>query len=292
MQHRVGAPSPHRGSWLLAIVVGSFVTVSLATGPGITAASAASWDGGVNLYRSGSFSTQGSWLWCTSTGIQIIRNMVNDTEDHSVANQSRWFDWMRGRNRYRLPESAGVDPAGWAAGLRQFVDARYRLQSHASFDQALRLAAIRIRKTGLPVALAVANGNHGWVLHGFTSTADPLTSDSFRVTSVRVTGPLWGRQNRSSGYDMKPNTKLTVVELRRFFTPWRYAPKPMIWDGRYVSIQPVTARTEPRSVAVRVEAPSPGAMVRDPGQADRRRPDRRHAARPPALPRWGRWAVK
>ena len=41
---------------------------------------------------------------------------------------------------------------------------------------------------------------------------------------------------------MKPNTKLTVAQFRRFFTPWRYAPKRMIWDGRYISIQPVTPK--------------------------------------------------
>ena len=34
-------------------------------------------------------------------------------------------------------------------------------------------------------------------------------------------------------------------ELRRFFTPWRYAPMAMIWDGRYVSIQPVAKVHEP-----------------------------------------------
>ena len=150
-----------------------------------------------------------------------------------------------------------MDPVGWTAGLRRFVDDRYRLQSHGSFDEALRLAVIRIRKTGLPVALTVSNGNHGWVLHGFTATADPLVDDGFRITSVRVTGPLWGRQNRSFGYDMRPNTKLTVRELRRFFTPWHYDPKPMVWDGRYVSIQPVTDGP----VTMRVAAPEPAPRV-------------------------------
>ena len=38
---------------------------------------------------------------------------------------------------------------------------------------------------------------------------------------------------------MPPNTRLTTAQPRRFFTPWKYDPKPMIWDGRYVSIQPV-----------------------------------------------------
>lgn len=207
--------------------------VSAAPGP---------WDGSVNLYRKGVFTTQKTWLWCTAAGVQIARNMVERNDDHARASQERYFDWMRRRNRYDLPESAGVDPAGWTAGMRRFVDDRYRLVASGSFDEALRLAVIRIRKTNLPVALTVSHGNHGWLLHGFAATADPLKTADFRVTSVRVTGPLWGRQDSSFGYDMRPNTKLTPKQLRTFFTPWKYAPKAMIWDGRYVSIQPVTPR--------------------------------------------------
>lgn len=210
--------------------------------PAAPAATVEPWDGSVNLYRSGVFTTQKTWLWCTAAGVQIIRNIVDGREDHTRRAQQRYFDWMRARNRYDLPASAGVDPQGWTAGLRQFVDDRYRLQAHRTFEQALRLAVIRIRKTSLPVALTVSNGNHGWILHGFTATADPLRDPDFRITSVRVTGPLWGRQDRTFGYDMHPNKKLTPSQLKRFFTPWRYAPKRMIWDGRYVSIQPVTPR--------------------------------------------------
>ena len=66
-----------------------------------------------------------------------------------------------------------------------------------------------MRLTNLPVAIAVAHGNHGWVLHGFTATADPAKTSDFRITSVRVSGPLWGLKNSSFGYDMPPNKKLT-----------------------------------------------------------------------------------
>ena len=106
------------------------------------------------------------------------------------------------------------------------------------FDSALRSAVTRLRLTNLPVALTVSHGNHGWILTGFRATADPAVTTAFRVTSVRVTGPLYGLQSKN-GYDMAPNTKLTTAQLKRFFTPWKYAPKAMIWDGRYVSIQPV-----------------------------------------------------
>jgi len=196
------------------------------------------WTGGVDLYRKGTFTTQKSWLWCTAAGVQIVRNIVDRKTDHSAANQRRYFNWMRGHNRYDLPLSAGVDPAGWAAGLRHFVDNRYRLVSSRSFDSALRSAVKRLRLTNLPVALTVSHGNHGWILTGFRATADPAVTTAFRVTSVRVTGPLYGLQSKN-GYDMPPNTKLTTAQLKRFFTPWKYAPKAMVWDGRYVSIQPV-----------------------------------------------------
>jgi len=212
--------------------------------PAAPAALLPAWDGSITLYRDGVFTTQKSWLWCTAAGVQIVRNIVERDGDHSTSGQRRYFDWMRSRDRYDLPESAGVDPQGWTAGLRHFVDDRYRLVASRSFGAGLRSAVANLRRTGLPVALTVANGGHGWILTGFEATADPLMTDDFDVTSVRVVGPLFGRQSRD-GYDRRPNTKLTPERLRRFFTPWRYAPLEMVWDGRYVSIQPVAKDHEP-----------------------------------------------
>ena len=186
---------------------------ALVAAPSPAAASLPEWTGGVNLYRSGVFTTQASWLYCTAADVQIIRNMVEGTDDHSANAQTTYFDWMREKNQYDLPLSAGVDPAGWTAGMRHFVDDRYRLVSSPSFGESLELAVERIRLTNLPVALAVSHGNHGWILHGFTATADPALTPDFEITSVSVTGPLWGLQSKN-GYDMKPNTKLTVEQLR------------------------------------------------------------------------------
>jgi hypothetical protein len=228
------------------------------------------WTGGVDLYRSGAFSTQRSFLWCTAAGVQIVKNIVDRERDHSTADQRAYFAWMRRHNRYDLPLSAGVDPQGWTAGLRHFVDGRYRLVASKTFDGALQSAVERMRRTNLPVALTVSHGNHGWILTGFRATADPAKTKDFTVTSVRVVGPLYPIQTRG-GYDMPPNTRLTTAQLRRFFTPWRYDPKPMIWDGRYVSIQPVpvakpavakptarpTARPTPSPTATPTVAPSP-----------------------------------
>ena len=214
-------------------------TVAESTGGGpIGPAALSTWNGGINLYRDGVFTTQKSWLWCTAAGIQIVRNIVREEEDHSASGQRKYFTWMRDRNRYTLPVSAGVDPQGWTAGFRQYIDDRYRLVSSTTFDNALRSAVKRLRQTNLPVALAVAHGNHGWIMTGFTATADPAATASFKVTSVRIVGPLYGLQSKN-GYDMPPNTRLTPTQLKRYFTRWWYEPKRMIWDDRFVTIQPI-----------------------------------------------------
>ena len=243
---------------LVAVVILALAAVGTMSTRPATAAERAlpAWTGGVNLYRAGVFTTQKSWLWCTAAGVQIARNIVDRAADHTGSGQSRYFDWMRGRNRYDLPLSAGVDAAGWTAGLRHFVDDRYRLVSSRTFDDALRSAVTRLRLTDLPVALTVSHGNHGWILTGFQATADPARTSSFTVTSVRVTGPLYGLQSKN-GYDMPPNTKLTTAQLRHYFTPWKYPPVPMVWDGRYVSIQPV-----PRVAPLKTASPSPRTTIR------------------------------
>jgi hypothetical protein len=197
------------------------------------------WDGSVDLYRPGVFSTQKTWHWCTAADVQIMRNIVAHRTNHKAAQQRRFFEYMRAHDRYPIPLRDGVDPAGWTAGLRHYVDPRYRLVSSSSFKAALRSAVRNLRLTGLPVGVAVAHGNHAWVLTGFSATADPARTSHFRVTSVRVTGPLWGLQNRSYGYDMHPDKTLTVSQLQDFFTPWHYAPIRMVWEGDWVSVQPI-----------------------------------------------------
>jgi hypothetical protein len=197
------------------------------------------WTGGVNLYDAGVFSTQRTWIWCTAAGVQIMRNIVHDQSDQSRSRQQRYFRYMRAHQRYPLPLADGVDPTGWAAGLRRWVDPRYRVIGSGGFTSALRSAVKSLRATNLPVGLAVAHGNHAWVLTGFTATADPAVTSRFRITSVRVVGPLWGLQSRRYGYDMSPNTRLTRAQLRRFFTDWHYAGIPMTWEGRWVTVQAV-----------------------------------------------------
>ena len=170
---------------------------------------------------------------------------------------------MRAHDRYAIPLSDGVDPAGWTAGLRRFVDSRYQLTRSGSFESALRSAVTNLRRTNLPVAITVSHGNHAWVLTGFTATADPAATTRFRVTSVRVVGPLWGLQSRSYGYDMRPDTKLTPAQLKGFFTPWHYAGIRMAWEGQWVSVQPVAKAARAASATPKPTArPTPKPTLR------------------------------
>jgi hypothetical protein len=230
-----------RVATVVRLVVLALVLAAVAAPATAAAAGASRWTGGVDLYRSGVFTTQKSWLWCTPASIQIVRNIVRHEADHSAASQSRYFDYMRAHDRYRIPVKDGTDPAGWTAGFRRYVDSRYRLVVSTSFDSALRSAVTNLRRTNLPVGITVAHGNHAWVLTGFTATADPAVTTRFAVTTVRVVGPLWGLQSTTYGLDMRPDTRLTPRQLRGFFTPWHYSSVPMAWENRWVSVQPIAA---------------------------------------------------
>jgi hypothetical protein len=248
--------------FIAAVAVAFVATVGVGPAPQpATAAGIPRWTGGVDLYRSGVFTTQKTWLWCTAADVQIIRNIVDHAADHTRSSQQRYFDAMRAHNRYDIPVSDGVDPAGWTYGLRHFVDGRYRLVASTSFNSALRSAVTNLRRSNLPVGITVSHGNHAWVLTGFTATADPAVTTRFTVTSVRVVGPLWGLQSRTYGYDMRPDTKLTPRQLAGFFTPWHYTSVPMVWENLWVSVQPVAAQTA-TSAPKATPSPSPNATPR------------------------------
>ena len=264
-----------------AVSLAAAVLVAGPSGDGHDADALSRWTGGIDLYRTGVFTTQQTWLWCTAADVQIMRNIARHQADHARSSQQRYFDVMRAHDRYRIPLKDGVDPGGWTAGLRRYVEDRYRLVASASFDSALRSAVTNLRRTSLPVAITVAHGDHAWVLTGFTATADPATTSRFTITSVRVTGPLWGLQSRSYGYDMRPDTKLTPRQLAAFFTPGIRRRAHGV--GRtVVLIQPI-----PRTTLKPRPTPAPSSLP-----ATTRRPVAVSSATPHPCPRQNRPAAR
>ena len=62
----------------LAMVPAAAAAQTARPDTGALASSAAllpAWDGSIDLYRDGVFTTQKSWLWCTAAGVQIVRNI-------------------------------------------------------------------------------------------------------------------------------------------------------------------------------------------------------------------------
>jgi hypothetical protein len=223
MRRRLGA---------LFLALSALTTASVPSAAVATSSSPLTYD----LYRPGVFTTQATWWYCTAASVQIMRNIVRGTADHSAAAQTRYFTYMRAHNLHRMPATDGIDPPGFLAGLRAFVDVRYRLAASTTFDNALRSAVRSLRLTGRPVALIVDRGRHAWVLTGFTATADPAKTRAFAVTNVRIVGPLYGRQSRN-GYDPRPDTTLSVAAFARYLNGYDFKYGPTPWDDRFVTFQ-------------------------------------------------------
>jgi hypothetical protein len=204
-----------------------------------------------DVYRPGVYSEQATWTWCTAASVQILRNILFAGTDHSSAHQQQFFDYMRASNRYQLASHRGVDPQGFLAGLRHFVNPAYALVSSPTFDDAVRSAVTQLRLTGKPVVLIVAAGRHAWVLTGFTATADPARTTDFQVVSVRIVGPLYGRQS-INGYDSPPDTSISYAALRRFLLPYRFPFALTPWTGRYLTFQaiPAAVTSAPKQLAL------------------------------------------
>ncbi len=230
---------------------------ALAPGPA-AAASPAGAQETFDVYRPGVYSEQATWTWCTAASVQIARNIVFDRNDHASAQQARYFAYMRASNRFQRTLHRGVDPLGFEAGMRRFVDQDYTLVASPTFDAAVRSAVTRLRQTGMPVALIVARGRHAWVLTGFTATADPARTTKFRVLTVRVTGPLYGRQS-VNGYDAPPDTRLSYAALRRFLLPFRFRTRATPWTGRFLTIQAIPQPSAPPSPVLIQAIPLPSA---------------------------------
>jgi hypothetical protein len=198
------------------------------------------WTGSDDLYRKGVFSTQATITWCVAASVQMMLNITQGQEDHSRDNQQRYIRYARLHDLYPPDVPAkGTDPLGWTVALNHFSGSTtYHSVTSNWFRWAVRTAAKRLRETNKPVGLVVAHSNHAWVMTGFDATADPATTTSFEITNVYVMGPLYPTQQKN-GYDMPPDTRLSVGKLRNFLTPYRDIRGPKNpWEGSFVTIQP------------------------------------------------------
>ncbi len=191
------------------------------------------WSGSFNLYRTGAFVTQKDFTWCVAASVQMMVNIVRHRSDRTEATQQRMITYAQAADHGPWGPGGGTDVTGWIAALRHFGAGKYRAVGARTPTAALRIAATAMRQTGRPAGMLVMEGRHAWVLNGFESRTDPKHDRRARITSVRVSGPLYPIQQKH-GYDLRPNTELSVRALARFFQPSSVG----ALVGRYVVIVP------------------------------------------------------
>lgn len=175
------------------------------------------WTGMVDIFRASAFAQQQRGTWCVAASAQMMVNLIDGTSDSSYGGQLKILSYARHNDQ--LPNSvAGAGLIGWQAALDKFSGTPYEVETVGSFQDAIDLAALRIRLTNRPVGLAVHNTKHAWVMTGFEATADPAFDPSFTVTAVYVSGPLYPKK-QLNGYDMAPDTRVAVSDLAKYFTP-------------------------------------------------------------------------
>jgi hypothetical protein len=177
----------------------------------------------VDVAGKGDFVAQTNFVQCVGASMQMMLNMIGNSNDRTAATQrdlqvlARELSGPSRTGRQRQ----GASVRGWAGGLNELGAGPFRLVGTTTIDEALRMAATAIRQTGKPVGLLVWRGRHAWVMSGFHATADPRATSDFNVTAAIVLDPLYPHGSTVWGPSPKPREALTVAEVGRQFVPRR-----------------------------------------------------------------------
>lgn len=174
----------------------------------------------------------------------MMLNMIEPGRDRTASTQLRLQKLARAWSGSRPDgqKRQGASVRSWAAGLNILGAGPYRLVGEKTLDDAMRTATEAIAATGRPVGLLVWRGHHAWVMSGFDASADPRTSDDFRVTRAIVHDPLYPHGNAVWGPSSSPGQAITVAALGRQFVPRRMTDRvgglPSMLGGKYVLVLP------------------------------------------------------
>jgi len=208
---------------------------------------AAAADYSINLYEDGDFVSQYTAYWCIGASMQMMLNVIGVTDDGSRASQVSYMRAARslGPSLRQVDhgQSAGglrgAGSSGWARGLVELGAGLYEERALDGFDEAVRAAAIALRRTHRPAGLIVWRGAHAWVMTGFTATADPLLDPDFRVTGVYIQDPWYPRVSSIWGPGQEPNSLISTKALKSDFLPRRGGRWHAELAGKFMLVVPV-----------------------------------------------------
>ena len=173
----------------------------------------------VDVARRADFVPQTTFVQCVGASLQMMINMIEPGRDRSARTQLRLQKLARKLSPPRRDGSIrqGASVRGWVKVLQREVDQPYRLVGTDTLNQAVKLAARAIERTGAPVGLLVWRGRHAWVMSGFEASADPRHADNFDVTGIRVLDPLYPHGSSVWGPSPKPNSLVSPATLAKQF---------------------------------------------------------------------------
>ena len=195
----------------------------------------------LELQRPGDFVRQTNLVQCVGASMQMMINIMAPRNDRTAATQHRLWKLARalGPPRRTTPRGKGASPIGWARGLDQLGYGPYLAVGFPTLASAAKAAARAIRLTGKPVGVLVWAGRHAWVMTGFRATADPLTTNDFRVSQVTVMDPLYPLKSTIWGQSRPPGTHLSLAQFGRSFVPRKPFAQRSALDGTFVLVLPV-----------------------------------------------------
>jgi hypothetical protein len=207
----------------------------------------------MNLAHPNDFVAQATFVQCVGASIQMMLNIERPGADRTDATQRRLQLLARTRSG-PVPDGFvrhGASIRGWAAVLELKGGGPYQIVGADNLADAMHRAAVAIRTTNRPVGLLVWRGRHAWVMSGFVATADPLTTDAFRVTRAFILDPLYAYGSATWGPSPRPGQPIPVSKVgrqlvRRLTTgPWSTLPGAELLAGKYALVLPVA----PQAVA-------------------------------------------
>ena len=193
----------------------------------------------MDLYRDGAFVSQATASYCIPASMLTMMNMIDGGSRRSASTQRRLYALARKLSTWRLV-GEGAEAEGWARALDELGFGPYVVHVADTRTAAIMEAARAIRTTGRPVGLMIWRGAHSWVMSGFKATADPATTDAFKVTHVNAEDPWYPRVSSIWGASRRPDSLVPVKRLSEDFLAFRrptvrYPDK----DGRFVLVLPI-----------------------------------------------------
>ena len=227
---------PHDARRLIRVGLACLLLLGASVAPATAAGTAYKLDLGTRA----DFVAQTNFVQCVGASMQMMLNMIQETDDRSAATQLELQqlarEWSGSRPDGITRQGASV--RGWATGLNILGAGPYHLVGVTTIEEALLTAARAMRQTGKPVGLLMWRGRHAWVMSGFRATGDPLVSGT-RVTAVYVEDPLYPHGSSVWGPSPRPGAALTVEELGRQYVPRRSSNRfGTALSGKYVLVLP------------------------------------------------------